>query len=142
LTEYASWTTYQNAEQGYFYDADKYWLWVKVDWENPEGWIHLGDFDLIVNPGEASQQNVDVSPNWNLSPNPAREVVLVSWEDVAATRVRLLDLNGREIRIFQPDDSKLAGQLEISLSGLPAGMYWVSLEGPGWVDTQRLVKVE
>jgi oligosaccharide 4-alpha-D-glucosyltransferase len=142
LTEYTSWTAYQNAEQGYFYDIDKYWLWVKVDWENPEGWIHLGDFDLIVNPVEVSQQNVGVSPNWNLSPNPTREVVLVSWEDVVVTRVRLLDLNGRKIRSFQPDDSKLAGQLEIPLLGLPAGMYWVSMEGPGWVDTQRLVKVE
>ncbi|MEO6037737.1 MAG: T9SS type A sorting domain-containing protein, partial [Saprospiraceae bacterium] len=82
------------------------------------------------------------SAGMHLIPNPATDAVTLRFETPAAEemQVRLLDSRGlRYVRNVQA--TKGLNNVFIALENLPAGVYWVSLQGSATLETRRLVKV-
>jgi hypothetical protein len=74
-----------------------------------------------------------------IQPNPARDILFVTLPDLSAgqTQVRLLDLNGK-VWISQSMEAG-AGTLQLDLSILPKGLYFVRVENEGTVHLKRVV---
>ncbi len=78
-----------------------------------------------------------------LSPNPAgaRTVADILWPDDGLVHLSIYDVMGRSMRT---EEYRLQGgetQLSIPLSELPAGVYYVGLEGSSCSATARVVKI-
>jgi hypothetical protein len=74
---------------------------------------------------------------WKVYPNPTSGNLTVSWT-AQATRLSLMDTNGRPIRsyLLNPD----TGNQAVTMDDLPAGLYWLRLECEEGVMTERVVK--
>ena len=76
-----------------------------------------------------------------LWPNPATEMVNLSFPHMQGdAQVLLIDMAGRTVRrqSFRLDD--LQGRLQISLTGLPRGLYYLHLETDEGVYNQKIIK--
>lgn len=74
----------------------------------------------------------------HLSPNPARGSCSVDWGAASGQvlSLRLSDMMGRSIKqVTLP----AAGRYELSLEGVPAGLYYVTYSGAGWRYAEKLV---
>ncbi len=72
-----------------------------------------------------------------VSPNPATDVVHVQTRGAAIERLTLLDQWGR---VQYTAAGQSAGQYQIDLRGLPAGLYFLALENAGHREVKKLVK--
>ncbi len=78
------------------------------------------------------------SPNdFLLYPNPARDhlTVIITNEKLQITNVTILDVTGKQVK-----NEKLKGQNKISISGLPAGMYFLKVETDKGTVVKKFVK--
>jgi sugar lactone lactonase YvrE len=75
-----------------------------------------------------------------LFPNPARENVQISWgpETSGLVRITLRDAVGRTVRSWTSEAVPSQVSRPLSLSGLPAGMYFCQLRYTTYTLTQRL----
>ncbi len=72
-----------------------------------------------------------------VSPNPATDVAYVQTRGAAIERLTLLDQWGR---VQYTAAGQAAGQYQIDLRGLPAGVYFLALENGGQREVKKLVK--
>ena len=73
-------------------------------------------------------------------PNPAREEITLSWRmEHAPEAVLITDVTGRAIAETKLTDQNAVGSTQISLTGIPAGIYVVTLRSPTLVKTIKLV---
>lgn len=76
-----------------------------------------------------------------LYPNPARKSVIASWQGGGPVPLqwRLFNAQGQQMSAgpWPPG----ATTVEIGLTGLPAGVYWVSAEWPGRMSVRRVLMV-
>lgn len=70
-------------------------------------------------------------------PNPAREVLNISSPAVGIDSVEIIDLQGRTIQTI---DGSQQSSLQLSLSGLEASLYMVSVKTVSGTLTKRIVK--
>lgn len=77
---------------------------------------------------------------WTLHPNPARETVTVqaTLSQTEPVRLTLLDPLGRELRSWRPSAGSSVNE-KLDVSGLPAGLYFLRMEGNGWTEGRRLL---
>lgn len=81
-------------------------------------------------PGEASL---------NIRPNPARDLVLLSWDkELTVTTIRLFDRFGKLVLEQQVAAYSQSGRLDIG--HLPADTYLMTLQTPGGVVVRKLMK--
>ncbi len=73
-----------------------------------------------------------------LFPNPTNDVVYISYSPETVPAISLYNLNGAQINL--PSFQNLEGLASISLSNLPAGVYFVSVEVEGSVVRKKVVK--
>ncbi len=73
-----------------------------------------------------------------LFPNPTNDVVYISYSSKTLPAISLYNLNGAQINL--PSFGNLEGLASISLSNLPAGVYFVSVEIGGSVVRKKVVK--
>lgn len=75
---------------------------------------------------DLSVDEAEIAPEWTVYPNPTNGSVTVRWNsDQAFPGAVCLDAQGRTIGVAEE------GQSEIDLSGAPAGIYFVRLNGFG-----------
>jgi DNA/RNA endonuclease YhcR with UshA esterase domain len=94
---------------------------------------NAGDFA-----GVSSRQN-DLLANLSLYPNPAMDQVLLSWSHLAeeAVTCSVMDIHGRVVS--RSDLSGSTGNLQLSVSELPNGMYFCVIRGR---DAQQVLKLQ
>ena len=95
--------------------------------------VYLGDDCTYT--GEANLPD----PSWSLAPNPATDVVVLSWsEDWSVTLVEVYAADGR--RVLQYGAGRGSTRLEVPVSGLPPGVYLVTLvDGTARRSSRRLL---
>jgi hypothetical protein len=76
-------------------------------------------------------------------PNPAqsRATVRFAVPETQAVTLRLYDVLGRQVRTVQQGALEGRQELQVDLSGLPSGTYFVRLRAEDHVRTQRLTVV-
>lgn len=86
-----------------------------------------------------SRKTLEDAGALRLSPNPAGEFVRISRpaEAVGDAQLRLFDLNGRRVRATKIPAG--AAQYELSLAGLPAGVYTLEAVSKSSVSRAKLV---
>ncbi len=73
--------------------------------------------------------------------NPAREMINISWQVPAVSRVNLslYDATGRLVRNLYTGDDARSGRVAVDLKSLAAGVYLVRLESPAGSATHKLI---
>ncbi len=104
----------------------------------PEGTIYRFCFDQTT----STEENVELSTDLTLYPNPATDVVYFSLPEEDASRmgdlnVQVIDLSGSVV-IESEFGSDLHGGFNIEM--LPTGMYFVRLTGENLSKTVKMVK--
>jgi hypothetical protein len=76
-------------------------------------------------------------------PNPARGQATVQFAvpDRQEVRLELYDVLGRQVRTVQQGEAQGREELQIDLSGLSSGTYFLRLRAEGEAETQRLTVV-
>jgi hypothetical protein len=77
-----------------------------------------------------------------VAPNPSAGSVVLhyTFERTTPDRLRIVNVSGREVRSMPwPGSNALRGQLPLDLTNLPAGMYFLSMEGESGVQTVPVV---
>ncbi|MFK7756689.1 MAG: T9SS type A sorting domain-containing protein [Flavobacteriales bacterium] len=85
---------------------------------------------LVVNISEPEAETI------LLYPNPMTDRAFLEFEDASTRTVRLLDSNGKEVRVWE---SVAMARIEITKGELAAGNYVVSLEADGSVQNLQLI---
>lgn len=85
----------------------------------------------------AALDSADASPDWdfNLYPNPARDMLTVAFEGEFIKDVELLDVSGRRVVRYPNVNSPL---LRIPTDQFARGVYWVMVAGR---DIRKVKKV-
>ncbi len=79
---------------------------------------------------------------FNLSPNPANNIVKLSYEIVeteADVKLKLLDINGQLIKEIVIDTPQLKGEINLDLSELVTGVYFINLQSNNQTAIKKLV---
>ncbi|MFN0212861.1 MAG: T9SS type A sorting domain-containing protein [Saprospiraceae bacterium] len=95
-------------------------------------------------PGQGRSEEASADNIWgiNLVPNPAIDVVILSFESESAGEMKIQVSDGRALYVVQIIRTTIGNNtVEISLKDLPAGVFYLSLKGIDGVQTRRLVKV-
>ncbi|MBC7776614.1 MAG: T9SS type A sorting domain-containing protein, partial [Phycisphaerae bacterium] len=95
-------------------------------------------------PAHGRSQEIAVADIWGLQlvPNPATDVVTLTFESANATDMQIQVFDGRAV-MLERNFQRASGlnSLEISLAKLPAGVYYISLKSLEGLKTLRLVKL-
>jgi|GEM_PF-6590113 len=75
-------------------------------------------------------------PQAHVFPNPAQELLTVSFEQSAASTLTLTDASGKECAVAQ----KQSLSHTLSVGDLPAGVYYLQIVRDGQVETRKVVK--
>lgn len=62
-----------------------------------------------------------------LSPNPASDQITVQLSGIEGARIRLMDLNGRELRSVEAGSASDIQQVKLEISDLPNGIYFMEV---------------
>jgi hypothetical protein len=73
----------------------------------------------------------------DIYPNPASDKINVSLQDAKDITIRLADMQGRILKLITPADNM--NNVEIPVSDLAAGMYFVSLQTAKGVETKKII---
>jgi photosystem II stability/assembly factor-like uncharacterized protein len=106
------------------------------------GWTSNGRIDVAGQPAMYKwlSPSVDVMEAFSLNdyevyPNPVSDQLQVDLPADLSAELSLLDMNGRVMRHFRSN-----GAMEISVQGMPAGLYWLRLiDDQGQVSVKRVV---
>jgi hypothetical protein len=88
-------------------------------------------------PQTSSLSNTPKSTALQLAPNPAQHQVSLYNLPPEALEVRVVDLQGR---LVFTQRSNRQNTLDIPIAQLSKGMYWVTVQGPGGIKTQKFIK--
>ena len=85
------------------------------------------------------EETLVVAPEPILFPNPTRNNVSIYYDHAnQPLGIRVFAANGQLVREESQTGEKV--QTEISLSGLPQGIYYVEISGNGFKKTQKVIK--
>jgi hypothetical protein len=84
----------------------------------------------------STSQDEVTTPEWTISPNPARDVVDISCEEVM-DKVVVLDLEGQAISVLRPRSDHIS----LPLASCSPGVYLIRGYGRNWSFSQKVVKV-
>ncbi|MEN9522492.1 MAG: hypothetical protein RL065_869, partial [Bacteroidota bacterium] len=79
---------------------------------------------------------------FDLTPNPAKDIVRLSFgitETEANLTLILLDLNGQLVREIKLDAPQVNGEINLDLTELNSGVYFLSLHSNNQISTKKLV---
>jgi hypothetical protein len=82
---------------------------------------------------------INSGADFQMYPNPVSDILtlIIPISNSGVSHVRLLDLNGK-VLMSQPTEAGMR-TMELNVSGLPKGLYFVKLESKGKVNLKRLV---
>jgi hypothetical protein len=83
-------------------------------------WARLSDMECLTNTQEDYR-----APRWSVAPNPVREELQVR-AAFSVSQLQLLNTNGQVVRTVKGPN--------MNVSGLPAGLYFISV----WSDGRRI----
>jgi hypothetical protein len=89
-----------------------------------------------------TQNEIDVSPEISVYPNPATDIVTIALPVAPGQSytIDVIDITGRIVKT-QTADTKVNGtNAEVNMSGLAAGVYTVRVSGKNGVQSARVVK--
>ncbi len=70
-------------------------------------------------------------------PNPTQNIVNIKlFKEVSNNKIQILDFVGRLMK----QEMCYSNDIEIDISSLPAGLYFVKIENNGIFSTQKLIK--
>ncbi len=88
------------------------------------------------------EETAEEAPFFTVSPNPVRGTLTLHFhhgEAIRAREIRVFSARGREVFLVNHPASN---PIHIDLTGIPAGVYWVSVLGPeGKVGGRKVVKL-
>jgi len=91
--------------------------------------------DVETGPASAAL-SIEVSPN----PSNGQIVLHYAFEQTPPDRIRVVDVSGRTLRSMPwPGGNAFTGKVQLDLTDLPAGMYFLSMEGKMGVKTVTVV---
>ncbi|MBI5917411.1 MAG: T9SS type A sorting domain-containing protein [Bacteroidetes bacterium] len=119
------------------------------------GWGEVEDYVLTVIEGQigggdlgggvgsrsndGAPSNITVTGNFQLFPNPAKDVVNLAWEDMQPVAVQVVSLTGQVVMSFGETDIPT----KIEVNNLPSGLYSMQVvTAENQVITKRFVKVD
>ncbi len=104
---------------------------------DPDLWILSRNNTVTNNPAVSTRNDIE-APAWRWFPNPANETVMLEWPAFEGQPLRgeWLDASGRKVLVFEVN-----GPLtELSLIGLPAGVYTARIFAGGKVWSHLVLK--
>jgi hypothetical protein len=130
------------------------WVWTPSGNVNISGYsgtnIHIGfkynstttesstwELDDIIITGDLIIGMVDhkLSPEFRVSPNPAKEHCTLFFADNESKQITLLDMLGQSVINLQTSDKIVS----LNLSGIPAGLYLVQVNNGNATGVQKLI---
>lgn len=84
-----------------------------------------------------SVSEVDLS-GFNMFPNPANEIVIIKLNNISEATLSIIDIQGKRIKEQHIENNQT--QLEINISDLQAGLYFVKLNAKDKSITKKLIK--
>lgn len=95
------------------------------------------DFTVIItaNPLALTSSKI-INTNWQIVPNPSLGIATIHGPFTTTTLIQVIDIMGRTVQreLIRPDSQ---GNLPLTLSQLPKGLYLVCLQQYGW--TKRII---
>jgi hypothetical protein len=79
---------------------------------------------------------------FRLNPNPARDILNLEWADpeLGPLQVRLYDTEGRLLRSWKFNKEALTWDQSLDISGIPAGNYFINVEGTTIKENRQFIK--
>ncbi|MDP4999802.1 MAG: M43 family zinc metalloprotease [Saprospiraceae bacterium] len=146
LSGATDWTTYRSRNNRYVVSrlrrGETYeWRVQTVCGENASTWSAAAFFVAGTSGNTSGRKGAPINSgtDFQMYPNPVSDILtlLIPVSDSGVSHIRLLDLNGK-ILISQPMEAGMR-TMELNVSGLPKGLYFVKLESKGKVNLKRLV---
>lgn len=100
----------------------------------------------MINTGKLKTSTALPSNSLTLHPTPSTESCTITYTlpTSGGCTMTLRDESGREVRTFVTNEFRTAGEHkeELDLRGLAAGVYFLSLEHDGKIETTKLIKLK
>lgn len=135
IGEVAAATNHQLSTMNYTFtdkqplNGNNYYKLVQIDNDGKENELAVSDLSFSL-----SAFSVQLYPN----PTTTNEVT-VNWGNTSVNSLKLIDLNGKVLRVIKVQPSETSKT--IALSNYPAGTYLLRIESSNGIETRKIVKL-
>ncbi|MEM8909885.1 MAG: T9SS type A sorting domain-containing protein [Bacteroidota bacterium] len=109
------------------------------NWEGSAACVGFSEIRFNVSQTTSVDPDLNLALSMSVQPNPVRNLAQISMQaPQVPDRLALFDLSGKEIQVYQGLMSK---NVELDMSQLAGGIYWVKAWFDQTVLTEKIVKV-